>query len=166
MNNKLRFDFDVSDDNKSVTVIREFAAPLARVWEAWTHPRILDQWWAPKPWKAETKELNFAVGGRWLYAMKGPDGTEHWSQAIYSAIDAPRSYSYDDAFCDADGNITDELPGSHWDVSFSESDRVTTVRILISHRTAEDLENIMKMGFREGSSMGLGNLDDVLMAGA
>lgn len=162
MDNKLRFDFDVNQSDGSVTVVREFAAPLQRVWEAWTTADLLDQWWAPKPYVAKTKEFSFTPGGRWLYAMVGPQGDEQWCRAIFTAIDAASSYSYDDAFSDAEGNVTNEFPGSHWDLSFRENSGTTTVTIHITHKSAADLEQIMKMGFKEGFSMGLGNLDEVL----
>ena len=38
--------------NNKMSVVREFDAPLEKVWKAWTEPKLLDQWWAPKPWKA------------------------------------------------------------------------------------------------------------------
>lgn len=60
--------------NKKLIVVREFDAPLAEVWKAWTDSSILDQWWAPKPWKAKTKTMDFREGGTWLYSMVGPDG--------------------------------------------------------------------------------------------
>jgi len=165
MNDDLKFDYDVSKETNTITVVRDFAAPLDQVWTAWTTAEKLDQWWAPKPWKARTKELNFEPGGRWLYAMVGPDNTEQWCRAIFETIRDQRSYSYDDAFCDSDGNLTSEFPGSHWEVSFSESGNTTTVTINISHKSAADLEQILKMGFKEGFTMGLGNLDE-LLAGA
>jgi len=57
-----------------LTVIRSFDAPLELVWQAWTESEILDQWWAPKPYRAETKTMDFSEGGRWLYCMVGPTG--------------------------------------------------------------------------------------------
>ncbi len=35
-------------------ITREFSASQAEVWKAWTESHLLDQWWAPKPWKAVT----------------------------------------------------------------------------------------------------------------
>ena len=67
----LEFIKDVT--NKKVTVIRHFDAPVDHVWRAWTEVDLLDQWWAPKPWKAETKTMDFRSGGSWLYAMIGPE---------------------------------------------------------------------------------------------
>ncbi len=52
--------------NKKLIVVREFDAPLEEVWKAWTDSNILDKWWAPKPWKAKTKTMDFREGGLWL----------------------------------------------------------------------------------------------------
>ena len=61
-------------DKKSIVVSREFNAPVEEVWQAYTDPKILDQWWGPAPWRAETKHMDFRVGGFWLYVMIGPQG--------------------------------------------------------------------------------------------
>ena len=49
--------------NKKIVVVREFDAPLEEVWKAWTEKELLDQWWAPRPWKAKTKPWISAKGG-------------------------------------------------------------------------------------------------------
>lgn len=162
MNNTLRFDFEVDEQSHTVRVAREFAAPLNRVWAAWTTATLLDQWWAPKPYKAKTKALDLRPGGHWLYAMTAPDGTEHWSRAVYETVTPETAIAYDDAFCDASGNVTDELPGSHWDVRFETRHEHTIVHIEIAHQSATALRTILQMGFREGFAMGLSNLDALL----
>ena len=48
--------------NKRITVTRNFEAPLEQVWKALTEKDLLDQWWAPKPWKAKTKSMDFREG--------------------------------------------------------------------------------------------------------
>jgi uncharacterized protein YndB with AHSA1/START domain len=57
--------FVVDKQNNKVKVTREFAAPLSKVWAAWTQSELLDQWWAPKPWKAKQRKwiLKMAVTG-------------------------------------------------------------------------------------------------------
>ena len=62
-------------ENKKIKVTREFDAPVEKVWRAWTEKELLDQWWAPRPWKAVTQSMNFSNGGTWLYYMEGPDGS-------------------------------------------------------------------------------------------
>src|SRR5690606_36527914 len=66
------FNFVVDKDSLTVTVKRSFDAPVDLVWSAWTEANLLAQWWAPKPWKAVTKDMDFREGGRWLYAMTSP----------------------------------------------------------------------------------------------
>ena len=74
-------------DQRTLTIARRFNAPRARVWRAYTEPALLDQWWAPKPWQAETQRMDFRVGGQWLYAMKGPEGEVHYGRVpAYSVV--------------------------------------------------------------------------------
>src|SRR5882757_4609336 len=86
MNKNLTLDFSVNKENKTITVKREFEAEVSLVWDAYTKSEILDQWWAPKPWKAKTKTMDFKEGGHWLYAMVGPNGEEHWALAKYKNV--------------------------------------------------------------------------------
>jgi uncharacterized protein YndB with AHSA1/START domain len=162
MKTTLLMDFIVEKENKKVIVKKEFAAPVADVWSAWTDSKLLDQWWAPKPWKARTKKMDFKVGGTWLYAMVGPDGSEHWARADYKSITPEKNYKALDAFCDKDGNLNNEMPRSNWSVSFNPSSDSTVVQVEILHDRLEDLEKLIEMGFKEGFIAALGNLDEVL----
>ena len=162
MKRTLFMDFSVEKENSKINVKREFAAPLDKVWSAWTESEILDQWWAPKPWKAKTKSMDFNVGGFWLYTMTGPDGTEIWSKADYISIDPRKNFKGLDAFCDSKGVVNPEFPRSEWSVSFSASGDSTFVNIETKYEKLADLEAIIKMGFKEGFTMALENLDDLL----
>jgi uncharacterized protein YndB with AHSA1/START domain len=157
--------FSVDKENNKVKVEREFAASRDRVWAAWTQSEILDQWWAPKPWKAETKSQDFSEGGRWLYSMVSPEGERHWSFADYMTINPKDSFSAKDGFCDENGNVNKEWPQSTWHNSFSDKDGHTMVTVEISYPSLNDLEKFLEMGFQEGFTMGLGNLDELLAKG-
>jgi uncharacterized protein YndB with AHSA1/START domain len=155
-------DFNVDKENKKITIQREFAAPLTTVWRAWTDSKILDQWWAPKPWKAKTKSSDFKVDGRWLYAMIGPDGTEQFSIADYKAITPQKSFTVKDGFSDANGNINTSMPQSTWKVDFKEENGSTIVTVQITNEKKEDLDQLLKMGFKEGMTAAMENLDDLI----
>lgn len=159
---KLQFDFDVNKENKSIMVTKEFDADLDMVWKAWTTADLLDQWWAPRPYQNKTKSLDFREGGRWLYCMISPQNDVHWCYADYQAIDSKHSFSWIDAFCDENGVKNNTLPGTAWNNEFKATGETTTVHITISHERLEDLEAIIAMGFKEGFTMGLGNLDELL----
>jgi uncharacterized protein YndB with AHSA1/START domain len=153
-------DFTVDKTTKTVTFSREFEADLSLVWDAYTKQEILDQWWAPKPWTSRTKFMNFAVGGRRFYAMVSPEGQEHWSIQEYTAISPKTNFKLWNAFADKDENP--ELPGSEWDLTFSEQNGKTTVRVSIYNESLVRLEKMIDMGFKEGTAMTLKNLEALL----
>lgn len=150
--------------NKKITVEREFDAPVELVWKAWTQSELLDQWWAPKPWKANTTSMDFREGGRWLYYMEGPDGSRQCCRVDYNSISFNRSFTCKDAFCDEKGNITTDLPGMDWKVEFTPVGNTTKVDVEITFATEIDLEKIIEMGFKEGFAAAHNNLDELLAA--
>jgi len=160
MKNDLQFDFTVDKAAKTVYITREFDAPLSLVWDAYTKQEILDQWWAPKPWASKTKFMNFEVGGRRFYAMVSPEGQERWAIQKYTSITPKTNFKLSNAFADKDENP--ELPGSEWDLSFSETDGRTKVSITIYNESLARLEKMIEMGFKEGSVMQMKNLDELL----
>jgi uncharacterized protein YndB with AHSA1/START domain len=155
-------DFTVDKINKTVFINREFAAGQSLVWDAFTKKEILDQWWAPKPWVSKTKYMNFKEGGSRFYAMVGPEGEEHWSIQKFSSVNPKTSFKMANAFADKDENIIKELPESNWDLNFSEQNGTTTVKIIIRHKELADLEKMIEMGFKEGFTMTLNYLANLL----
>ena len=160
MNNNLLFDFVVDKATKTVLINREFAAKLSLVWDAFTEQEILDQWWAPKPWESKTKVMNFEVGGRRFYAMVSPEGQEHWSLQKYTSITPTTNFKMVNAFADKDENP--QLPGSNWDVNFSEQNGTTKVSITIYNESLKRMEEMVEMGFQGGFTMTLNYLDELL----
>jgi uncharacterized glyoxalase superfamily protein PhnB/uncharacterized protein YndB with AHSA1/START domain len=151
--------------NKKITITRNFDATPEQVWRAWTEPELLDQWWAPKPWKAETKRMEFKVGGHWLYAMVGPDGTKHWARADYTTITPHKTFSAYDSFCDENGTPSDLAPSMSWKNEFKATNEGTQVTVQISFKSETDLEKILEMGFESGFTAALGNLEHYFSTG-
>jgi uncharacterized protein YndB with AHSA1/START domain len=164
MKTALQFDFIVNKENKTITVTRQFNARLALVWNAFTKQELLDQWWAPQPWVSKTKRMDFKEGGRRFYAMVGPEGEEHWSIQEFTAILPTASFEFFDAFTDKDETINSNFPSSVWSLSFSEAKEITTVNMIIQSKTLADLEMHLQMGFKEGFTMTLNYLEELLLA--
>jgi len=160
MKNDLLFDFTVDKSKKTVFITREFAAELSLVWDAFTKKEILDQWWAPKPYASKTKFMNFEVGGRRFYAMVSPEGQERWVIQKYTSISPKTNFKFFNAF--ADENENPELPGSEWDHTFSEQNGTTKVSVSIYNESLERMEKQIEMGFKEGFTMTLNYLDELL----
>ena len=153
-------DFIVDKQAKTVFITKEFAAELSLVWDAYTKPELLDQWWAPKPWTSRTTVMDFKVGGRRFYAMVSPEGDERWSVQKYKSITPKTNFKFFNAFADKDENP--ELPGSDWDLNFSEQDGTTKVSISIYNESLERLERMIELGFQEGVTAQLQNLEELL----
>ena len=160
MKDHLLFNFTVDKAIQTVFIDKEFAAELPLVWDAFTKQEILDQWWAPQPWKSVTKHMEFKVGGRRFYAMVSPEGQEHWSLQKYTSICPKTNFKMFNAFADADENP--QLPGSNWDLSFSEENGVTKVSISIHNDSLTRMEQMIEMGFKEGFTATLTYLEKVL----
>lgn len=164
MNKTLLFNFHINKEKNEIIVERSFNAPVDMVWSAWTDPEILDLWWAPKPYKAVTKSMDFKEGGRWHYYMLGPKGEKHWCLFDFEAIKPKRSFSGIDAFCDENAVMNNTKPRVKWNNDFIDNENETVVNIHLQFETIEDLETIIKMGFKEGFTAGLENLDQYIAA--
>lgn len=163
MTNNLLFNFTVDKNTSTVFVTREFAAGLPLVWDAFTKPEILDQWWAPKPWVSKTRYMDFKPGGRRFYAMVSPEGQEHWSVQDYTEITPTTNFKFLAAFSDRLEKLDDAFPPSAWNHDFSEAAGITRVSIVIDHKTPEALERMIQMGFQGGFTMILDYLDRELL---
>ena len=162
MNNILLFDFTVDTATKTVFITREFAAGLSLVWDAFTKQEILDQWWAPKPLISKTKYMDFRVGGRRFYAMVWPEGQEYWGVEKYTLINPKTKIKWLASFTDKDENINAELPTAEWELNFSEEKGITKVSISVYFESLEELEKMIEMGFKEGFTMTINKLTNLL----
>jgi len=137
-------------DEKSITVSREFEAPLELVWRAMTEKEFLNQWWGPAPWRAETKTMDFREGGFWHYAMVGPENQKHWARMNYLKISLHKKIEMDDFFSDEAGNVDKNLPLSKGETVFTKTQAGTSVDFKLKFATIDALNKTVKMGFEQG----------------
>jgi uncharacterized protein YndB with AHSA1/START domain len=169
MNSNLLFDFVVDKENNTIVVNREFNANLELVWKAWTTAELLDQWWAPAPLRNQTKYMDFRVNGYWLYTMLDENGErvkfnneEIWSKHSYISITDKEYFTAKDGFCDENGTMNPAIAQNLWEAKFTESNDCTLVVITSTFDKLEDLEQTIEMGFKEGFTMGLNQLEELL----
>jgi PhnB protein len=153
---------DFKANGSVLTVTRAFDAPLSLVWSAWTEAELLDQWWAPAPWKSETSYMNFQEGDYRLYAMVSPDGEKHWGRTDYRSITTHEDFTGQDAFCNEDGQVNAAFPVATFSNHFSEGDGKTRVMMVTTYPSEEQLSQILAMGMKEGLSAAFDNLDHLL----
>ena len=147
---------------RELTVERTFDAPRQLVFNAYSEPKHLQQWWGPKDWTLPVCEVDFRPGGTWLYCMRGPDGMESWGKAIYREIDVPERIVYVDSFVDAQGNPLEGTPEMVITVEFIEAGGKTKVRSTTQFATVADLEQVVAMQVVEGITETWDRLDEYL----
>ena len=152
-------EFIINKETKTVDITKEFDAPRDLVWDAYTKPELLDKWWAPKPFASRTKVMEFREGGRRFYAMVSSDGKEGWAVQKYTSITPKTNFKFFNAFADENENL--QLPGSDWDLTFTENGDKTTVHISIYNESLERLERMAASGFKEGTEGQFANLEQL-----
>lgn len=161
----LLFDFTVDKATATIYITREFAADLDLVWDAFTKAEILDQWMGPKPWRVQTKEMDFREGGRWLYTMLSPENTPtRWSLAEFVEIQPKSSFTTKNSFSDENGDpINSGFTFSMTKNSFKAGADKTTVQIVKKMANLSELEQFVAMGYKEGMNVVMRNLDEYLL---
>jgi len=161
MTNNFLFEPDLAA--KKIHVVREFNAPVEKVWGAFTEPDLLVKWIAPKPWTAEFKTWDFTIGGIWLYAMVGTEGQKHWVYAEFTAIETGSAFSTTGMFCDGEGNPVLDAPKSYRDTEFSSIDgNRTEVDTVITFEDESTIKWFVEGGFKEGTVATFTVLDELL----
>lgn len=110
--------------------------------------------------------MEFKEGGRWIYAMVGPDGNKQWCWADYQKIESNRRFIMTEGFGDENGKADQQMPSMKWTNIFTESNGVTNVEIEIEFSSEADLQKIIEMGFEEGFTAAHSNLDEMLQKNA
>jgi uncharacterized protein YndB with AHSA1/START domain len=158
------FDLAYTEDKANNKLIAEksFKAPKSLVWKHYTTSELLDKWWGPKPYYTVTKSFEFQPGGQWRYVMSGPNGDEHYCIENFHTIDQENSFTATDTFTDENWSIKSDMPTQDWEVTFTEADFVTNVKVVVTFKNPEDMETIVKMGMKKGFNTGLDQLEKLL----
>lgn len=155
---------DVTTDPEALTMTltAEFAAPVERLWEAFTEPRQLERFWGPPGYPATFTEFDLAVGGRARYHMTSPKGEEYHGVWEFLEIDGPRTFTALDSFADENGRVLADLPTSRMVFTFDQTPTGSRLVNTTHFDSAEALEKVVAMGAVEGSTMAINQLDRVL----
>ncbi|HET8594315.1 MAG TPA: SRPBCC domain-containing protein [Intrasporangium sp.] len=149
-------------DNRTLTITAEFAAPVERVWALYADPRQLEQVWGPPTYPATFVDHSLTVGSRSRYYMTSPEGEKYGGWWQITAVDEPRSFSFDDGFADAELNPNPDMPVSHNVYTFEDRDGGTLATFTSSYDSAEALQQVLEMGMEEGATLAINQIDAYL----
>ncbi|MDX2155344.1 MAG: SRPBCC domain-containing protein [Hyphomicrobiaceae bacterium] len=121
--------------SKPFVISRTFDAPLARLWQAFTDPDHMRQWWGPKGVTIIASMMDLRPGGRYLYGMRTPDGGEMWGRMLYREIVPMERIVFVNSFSDAEGGLTRHPMAPSWPIqmlstfTFAENSGKTTFTV-------------------------------------
>ncbi|MES2361243.1 MAG: SRPBCC family protein [Pseudomonadota bacterium] len=134
--------------DRELLLTRLIDAPREKVFQAWTDPKLLVQWFTPKPWQTVRAEVDVRPGGASLIVMRGPDGTEFPNRGVYLEVVPNQRLVFTDAFTEA--WKPSEKPFMTGVLTFEDEGGKTRYTARVLHWTVADREAHEKMGFYEG----------------
>lgn len=126
----------MTDEQKGIVIERIFDAPRKLVWKAWTDPLVVQKWWGPANFTAPSIKIDLRVGGKYIYCMHGPKGTQFdvdmYSAGVFREIVLMEKLVISDYFSDKDGNKVDPTTMG------MRADMPSEMNVVV---TFEDIEN-------------------------
>ncbi|MFD4295422.1 SRPBCC domain-containing protein [Rhodococcus sp. NPDC058505] len=149
-------------DNRTLTIIADFPAPVARIWQIYADPRQLEKVWGPPTFPATVVDHDLAPGGRVTYFMTGPEGEKFAGYWQVIDVDEPNRFSFEDGFANEDFTPNTALPVSTSVYAFTEHDGGTRATYVSTYPTADALQQVLDMGVVEGASSAINQIDELI----
>lgn len=160
-----------------ITIVREFDAPVEKVWQAWTDSNVVKKWWGPEGFSAPSIKIDLREGGKYIFAMHGPEDSQ-WDKDMYSAgvykqIVPNEKLVVTDYFSDENGNMMEPSEQGQ-DPNFPKEMTVTILfedagegktKLSIMYpkpETEEQLQAMLKSGMNEGWQSSLNKLGEAI----
>jgi len=84
----------IDTTDREIKATRIFDAPRELVFDVWTDPKHIAQWWGPNGFRNTIHSMDVRPGGVWEFIMHGPDGTDYKNKIIYQVVDRPSRIVY------------------------------------------------------------------------
>src|SRR6185312_1400691 len=137
---------ETKNKSNELKITRLYDAPLQAVWDAWTDPEQVAQWWGPRGFTITTHSKDLRTGGHWNYTMHGPDGTDYPNTTKYFEVEKYARLVYDH------GGHEDRPALFRVTVEFSENRGKTTMDMRMTLPTPEEAEETRKMIRKAGGN--------------
>ena len=144
--------------NRELSIIRLLNAPPELVWEVWTKPEHLTNWWGPIGFSTTTHEMNVKPGGVWRFMMHGPDGKDYPNKIVFIEVVKPELLVYKHTGEDHTEDIR-----FHVTVNFQKQGNKTKLTMRSLFESSEELERVIKeYGAKEGMKQTVDRLKEYL----
>ncbi len=144
-------------DEPTIVVTRLVDAPRELVWQAWTEPRHIAQWWGPNGFTNTIHAMEVKPGGVWRFIMHGPDGTDWPNKIVYREVVRPERLVYDHS-----GEGANDTHRFHVTVTFVDRAGKTEITMASLFPSLAARDAVLKFGALEGGGQTLDRLADYL----
>jgi uncharacterized protein YndB with AHSA1/START domain len=150
----------VENADREIVIAREVNAPRELVWEAWTNPEHVANWWGPRGFTTTIEKMDVRPGGVWKHVMHGPDGTNYPNKSVFKEVVKPERIVY------SHGGGREGGRGSHfvatWTFDALAADRTrVTIRMVFASTVERDFV-VKEFGAIEGGKQTLERLAEHL----
>ncbi|WP_247003414.1 SRPBCC family protein [Halosolutus gelatinilyticus] len=145
-------------DDQSIVITRVFDAPRERVFEAYTDPDLIPEWWAPRRYTTTVDEMEVRRGGRWRFSNREPDGGEHAFHGVYHEITPPERLVQTFEYEGMPGHIALET------AAFESVDGGTKLTLEAVYQSTEDRDGMLETGGEDGAIETIEQLAELLTA--
>lgn len=135
---------EVAGSDREIILERTFDAPRELVFDAFTDPAHIGQWWGPNGFRTTTERMDLRPGGVWQHVMHGPDGTDYPNYIVYEEVERPARLSWQHGTREGEPFIF------HATVTFEERDGGTVVTLRQEHPSKEARAHVIEFGAIEG----------------
>jgi uncharacterized protein YndB with AHSA1/START domain len=131
-----------------LVITRLIAAPRETLYRCWTEPKLLKQWFAPRPFTTPVADMDVRPGGSSLIVMRTPDGNDMPNRGVYLEVVPNEKLVFTDAFTEA--WIPSAKPFMTGMLTFADEGGQTRYTARVRHWTREDKALHETMGFHQG----------------
>jgi uncharacterized protein YndB with AHSA1/START domain len=145
--------------DREIVMTRVFDAPRNLVFDAFSKPELLKRWFGPRGWSLVVCEVDFKVGGKWRFVLRGPDGREMGMRGVYREIAPPERTVHLEMF--------DDYPGeSIVTAVFVEQNGKTTMTATVLYESQQVRDAVIKSGMEHGAAECYDKLAEYLASAA
>jgi uncharacterized protein YndB with AHSA1/START domain len=149
-------------EDKQILIVREFDAPKHLVYEAWTNPDLVRQWWCGERGEMTVAEIDLRVGGKWRYAMiASSTGEEVAFHGEYREIVTNERLVSTEAY---EGIPDPDEHAALNTLTLTEVDGRTRLEVLVEHPTQEGRDMHIQSGMEGGMQEALDRLERVAVS--
>lgn len=153
------FELTAEAGQPQLVITHEVDAPRERVFEAFTDPAQIPEWWGPAKYATTVHELDARFGGVWRFSQRDDDGDEFAFRGVYHEVTAPERIVYTFEFERMPGHILMET------IELEEADGRTRLTDTCVFQSVEDRDGMLSGGMEDGAAESMERLTALVTNG-